>query len=84
MKILSGLFFIMLLIQSMAVMAEKPPIAIAIHGGAGTITPEKMTPEREKAIRAKLKESLEAGYAVLQSNGSSLDAVITAIEILEG
>lgn len=83
MKILSGLFFIMLLIQSMAVMAEKAPIAIAIHGGAGTITPEKMTPEREKAIRAKLKESLEAGYAVLQSNGSSLDAVITAIEILE-
>ncbi len=83
MKILSGLFFIMLLTQSMAVMAEKAPIAIAIHGGAGTITPEKMTPEREKAIRAKLKESLQAGYAVLQSNGSSLDAVITAIEILE-
>ena len=61
--------------------AEK--VAIAIHGGAGTISPDKMTPEREKAIRATLKSSLEAGHAILKEGGSSLDAVIAAVEIME-
>ena len=61
--------------------AEK--VAIAIHGGAGTISPDKMTPEREKAIRATLKSSLEAGHAILKKGGSSLDAIIAAVEIME-
>lgn len=83
MKLISSLLLTIVLLFSSTSWANKAPIALAIHGGAGTITPEKMTPEKEQAIRAKLKESLEAGYAVLQNNGSSLDAVITAIEILE-
>ena len=83
MKLISSLILTSVLLFSSTSWADKAPIALAIHGGAGTITPEKMTPEKEQAIRAKLKESLEAGYAVLQNNGSSLDAVIRAIEILE-
>jgi beta-aspartyl-peptidase (threonine type) len=42
-----------------------------------------MTPEREAEVRKKLTEALEAGYAVLQAGGSSLDAVERAITILE-
>ena len=72
---------LILVLSTGIVSAEK--IALAIHGGAGTITPEKMTPEKEKAIRATLKSSLEAGYEVLQQGGSSLDAVIKSVEILE-
>ncbi|SDK28393.1 isoaspartyl peptidase/L-asparaginase family protein [Microbulbifer yueqingensis] len=59
------------------------PLAIAIHGGAGTIEKSKMTPEREEAYRAKLREALDRGYGVLEQGGSSLDAVIAAINILE-
>ncbi|MBU2893250.1 isoaspartyl peptidase/L-asparaginase [Colwellia sp. D2M02] len=58
-------------------------IAIAIHGGAGTIEKSLFTPEKEAKYRAKLSEALEAGYQVLDMGGSSLDAVTAAINILE-
>jgi len=59
------------------------PIAIAIHGGAGTIKKSRFSPEKEAAYRAKLKEAVETGYAVLDNGGSSLDAVTAAINVLE-
>ena len=51
--------------------------------GAGTITPDQMTPERELAIRAALEQAVKAGHAVLDEGGSSLDAVTEAIRIME-
>jgi len=63
--------------------AEDGPIAIAIHGGAGTISRDAMTDEREAAIRGQLKRAVEAGHAVLSEGGSSLDAVAIAIRLLE-
>lgn len=65
------------------VLAEEQPFAIAIHGGAGTIEKSRFTPNMEKAYRAKLKQAVEAGYAVLAQGGESLEAVTTAITILE-
>ncbi|WP_215224235.1 isoaspartyl peptidase/L-asparaginase family protein [Echinicola shivajiensis] len=62
---------------------KKQPIALVIHGGAGTIKRENMSAEREKAYREKLEESLNAGYAVLEAGGKSLDAVIAAIKVME-
>ena len=59
------------------------PIAIAIHGGAGTIQKENFTPELEAAYRAKLTQAVEKGYQVLSNGGSSIDAVTAAINILE-
>ena len=56
---------------------------IAIHGGAGTILKSKMTPDREAAIRATLTESLRVGYAVLNEGGCALDAVQTAVNVME-
>ncbi len=56
---------------------------LVIHGGAGTITKENMTPEKEMAYTEKLKEALNAGYFILEENGSALDAVEAAIRILE-
>ncbi|MDC9508469.1 isoaspartyl peptidase/L-asparaginase family protein [Pseudoalteromonas sp. Angola-4] len=64
-------------------LSEQAPFAIAIHGGAGTIEKAKFTPEQEKAYRAKLAEAVEAGYTVLEKGGESLDAITTAIEVLE-
>ena len=57
--------------------------AIVIHGGAGTILKEKMSPDVEANYRSVLKQSIEAGYAVLKSGGSSTDAVISSIKIME-
>jgi beta-aspartyl-peptidase (threonine type) len=74
---------------SMSVIADTPTpadhvIAIVIDGGAGTgHLSEDMTPEVEAEYRAALKRALDAGYAVLKDNGSSLDAVQTAIRVME-
>ncbi len=58
-------------------------ISIAIHGGAGVISRASMTAENERAYRADLERALDAGYAVLEKRGSSLDAVVAAVRILE-
>ena len=58
-------------------------IAIAIHGGAGVISRASMTPEAERAYRADLERARDAGYAVLEQGGASLDAVVAAVKILE-
>lgn len=57
--------------------------AIAIHGGAGTILPALMTPEKEAAYRQGLTEAVQAGEAILKNNGTSLDAVEAAVRCLE-
>lgn len=57
--------------------------AIAIHGGAGTLPRAEMTPDQEAAYRAGLAAALDAGYAVLEDGGTSLDAVTVAVRILE-
>ncbi len=58
-------------------------ISLAIHGGAGTILKEDMTPELEKAYLQALEDALSAGYAVLEEGGTSVNAVKAAIVILE-
>lgn len=63
--------------------SEPGPITLVIHGGAGTIRRENMSPEREKAYREALEFALETGYAVLDDGGTSLDAVIATIKTME-
>lgn len=58
-------------------------IGLVIHGGAGTIAPNRMTPEIERDLRAGLQRSLEAGFAVLKNRGASLDAVVAAVRVME-
>lgn len=62
---------------------KQGPITLVIHGGAGTIKRENLTEEQDKEYRAKLAEALEAGYAKLESGSPAMDAVITAIQIME-
>lgn len=58
-------------------------LAIALHGGAGTITPASMTPELEKAYKKTLSHALDQSYQVLEKGGSALDAVELAVVLLE-
>lgn len=59
------------------------PFSIAIHGGAGTILREQMTPELETQIRSALEASVRAGHKILEQGGDALDAVIEAVKVLE-
>lgn len=61
----------------------KAPIGIVIHGGAGTISRDSMTPAQEQAYHAMLTHAVNQGYSVLERGGSSLDAVTAAVTILE-
>jgi beta-aspartyl-peptidase (threonine type) len=56
---------------------------LAIHGGAGTLPRTEMSGEREHNYRAGLAAALDAGFAVLQARGTSLDAVTRAVMVLE-
>jgi beta-aspartyl-peptidase (threonine type) len=67
--------------------AEQPAtprrLAIAIHGGAGVIAREQLGADGGATYRQGLEAALDAGYAVLEAGGSSLDAVTTAVRLLE-
>jgi L-asparaginase / beta-aspartyl-peptidase len=56
---------------------------IAIHGGAGTIVKDDMTPELEQAYTNAMNEALTAGYAVLEKGGTAVNAVRVACVVLE-
>ena len=64
--------------------AEEPPRwSIAIHGGAGTMSREAMTAEKQAAYEAALVAARDAGAKVLAAGGSALDAVEAVIVRLE-
>jgi beta-aspartyl-peptidase (threonine type) len=58
-------------------------LAIAVHGGAGTLPRAELTPAKRQAFRAGLEAALRAGYAQLERGASSLDAVVAAVRVLE-
>ncbi len=59
--------------------AQKP--VLVIHGGAGNIG--NMSPAEENAYRQKLSEALQAGHSILENDGTSLEAVVAAVNIME-
>lgn len=63
--------------------AKTNEFAIIIHGGAGTILKKNMTPEKEAEYKAKLEEAIKVGYDILENGGTSGDAVIKTIQVME-
>lgn len=70
-------------VQAHAHDAEHSDWSIAIHGGAGTLSRDAMTPEREAAYTASLQGALDAGAEILRNGGTAEDAVIAVITLLE-
>jgi beta-aspartyl-peptidase (threonine type) len=65
-------------------MTEPAPTwTIVIHGGAGSMTPDILGKEGDRAARAGLATALETGAAILRGGGSALDAVQAAVVVLE-
>lgn len=56
---------------------------VLVHGGAGNISPDSIPKALERQYREKLKASLQAGYKVITAGGSSLDAVIASVKVME-
>jgi L-asparaginase / beta-aspartyl-peptidase len=63
--------------------APKTSYAIAVHGGAGVYEPEKITAAARASYEAGLTDALRAAQAVLDKDGTALDAVQAAITVLE-
>jgi beta-aspartyl-peptidase (threonine type) len=61
----------------------SPKISIALHGGAGTILRSTMTPDLQSEYETGMKTALDAGYGILESGGTSVDAVEAAVKRLE-
>ncbi len=57
--------------------------SIAIHGGAGTIRKDNITPEEEKLYYGGLESAIQAGIHFLAQGMSALDAVEAAVMSLE-
>jgi len=57
--------------------------AIAIHGGAGTLPRAELGADREQQYRRGLAAALDAGRGILERGGTSLDAVVRAVSLLE-
>ncbi|NQV15357.1 isoaspartyl peptidase/L-asparaginase, partial [bacterium] len=63
---------------------SKPDVlewSLVLHGGAGTIKSEDMTPEKEQAIRGDMQRALARGKQILSQGGTALDAVEACIRI---
>lgn len=69
--------------STMADETAVPPFGLVIHGGAGTITRERLSSVQEAQFRAKLVEAANTGHAVLAQGGEALDAVVAAILVME-
>lgn len=86
MKNLNKLFLILsflLFSFSNELTAQDKKVVFVMHGGAGTILKKNMTPEKEKEYESKLEEAVSLGYKILLNGGTSLEAVESAIKILE-
>ena len=65
------------------VVAADQPVAIALHGGAGTIERDRMSAEAEAEYRSFLDRAISEGYQQLQAGEEGLDVVVAIIQRME-
>ncbi len=83
MKKIIALIALALMTQPALAEDAAPKWSLAIHGGAGTLDPARMTLEKRTAYEAALQAALDAGSAILKDGGSAMDAIKAAIIIME-
>ena len=79
------LFFSLILMNCESTSKEEKinDFAIIIHGGAGTILKKNMIDDMEAAYKAKLEEAIKVGHTILKNGGSSQEAVLKTIQVME-
>ncbi len=63
--------------------AAGQPVAIALHGGAGTIERDRMSAEAEAEYRSFLDKAISDGYQQLLAGQEGLDVVVAIIQRME-
>lgn len=58
-------------------------IALAIHGGCGTLPKAEISDAEWRQARADLAASLRAGWAILTKDGPAVEAVEAAVRVME-
>ncbi|SDG51058.1 isoaspartyl peptidase/L-asparaginase family protein [Bosea robiniae] len=58
-------------------------LALAIHGGCGTLPKAEMTEGEWAQARSDLAGALRAGWAILSKGGAAVDAVEAAVRVME-
>ena len=61
----------------------KKEWAIVVHGGAGAISTENLTPELDKEYRNAINKAVAIGKGILSGGGTALDAVEQTVRYLE-
>src|ERR1700724_4253173 len=61
--------------------AKEAKIGLVVHGGAGTMERNKMSPKTEQEYRAGIEDALRTGWEILQHGGSALDATEPAVRV---
>ena len=79
----SFFLFVLLLSPPNLVLASDSPVAIALHGGAGTIERGAMSEELEATYRAFLADAITRGYEQLREGQPGLDVVVSVIQMME-
>jgi L-asparaginase / beta-aspartyl-peptidase len=82
-KVLGAALVSLMTINTLFAQDYKDKFTLVIHGGAGTITRQNMTPEREKAYREVLTQALQTGHQVLKQGGTSLQAIEATVRVME-
>ena len=80
MRLLSGLFICLFPLWAVA---TEQPVAIALHGGAGTTERDRMSAEVEAEYRSFLDKAISDGYQQLQAGEEGLDVVVAIIQRME-
>lgn len=81
--LLGGILSLLAGLTPLQGLAQQPTVAIAIHGGAGTLTREAITPEQDRAYREILAQLVDEGHQQLLNGEAGLDVVVTIIQALE-
>jgi beta-aspartyl-peptidase (threonine type) len=83
MKNIFYLFILSLFLMTNCSQNNSPEYVIVVHGGAGDVTPENIPEDIQRNYLDVLSRALDTGFTILQSGGSSLDAVETTIRLME-
>lgn len=76
--LLTGLFGLTVILAS-----GQQKYAIVIHGGAGVMSEDKMTGEKQLEYKANLSEALELGEKLLKEGTEATEVVVRVINVME-
>lgn len=77
-----ALFLLSFLLIFISISAQNP-YALAIHGGAGVMSRDRMSAERQREYTYHLDKALNIGDSILRNGGNAADAVVEVVSYLE-